>query len=367
MIGRVHIVEREVARNRGSALDFDIIASGLCNVECPTVGPNGWILNVCSVTRPEKDWATRGGDIVATRLGRPSASHVLFSTSTPEIDGIPAAVAFGPDGALYICDEGRRSIVRVDPNGSISDFISSYEGSPINGPNDLSFAPDGALYFTDPWTSSPRNPIAAVYGYDMRSRELHQIDDGMQFTNGIVSHDDRLLVAETYTRIVWEYEIVAPGQANNKRVFCVLPDVPDPPLLPQAVREIVGVDHVVGPDGMCTDEAGNLYVAHYGAGGVWVFDQTGDVLDIVETPGRFPTNVCFAGPDLGTLLVTVDDPGLIVGYDLGVSGRRIPFCPSASADHPFTALIAGDSGAALPGRRPLPINSTFDNTPEDPR
>jgi gluconolactonase len=335
-------------------MDYELIADGLCNVEGPTIGPCGWILNVCSVSRPTESWPTRGGDITATRVNRPLETHALFSTSTESVDGIPAALAFGPDGALYVCDEGRRSILRVGFDGTIRDFIADHDGRPLNGPNDLSFDDAGNLFFTDPWTSSPRNPIAGVYGYDWISGELSRIDSGMQFTNGIVASGARLLVAETYPRTVWLYDIEGPGRAGNKRQFCILPDVDDPPLLPRAIRDAVGVDYVVGPDGMCLDEEDNLYVAHYGGGGVYVYDSDGDHVGTIATIGRFPTNVCFGGDDHRVLFISIDDPGTIIACSPGPRGMQLPFCPSRSPAHPFGAMFRlGGPAQSMSGHRPL--------------
>jgi len=333
-------------------LKYDVIAEGLCNVEGPTLGPGGWLLNVCSVSRKTELWQTQGGDITATRIDAPRETHVLLSTSTDTVDGIPAGLAFGPDQAMYVCDEGRRSIVRVGPDGSVVDFVAEYDGRPINGPNDLAFDPEGNLFFTDPWTSSPRNPVAAVYGYDWAASTLHLVDSGMQFTNGIVATSAHLYVAETYTRTVWVYDIVGAGRAANRRQFCVLPDVANPPLLPPAIREVVGVDYVVGPDGMCLDDVGSLYVAHYGGAAVYVYDWSGHETSLIQTPGRFPTNVCFGGRDMRTLFISVDDPGIIIAVQPGTRGRPLPFCPAAVSNHAFGALLEpGEAGGVLRDNR----------------
>jgi len=278
-----------------------------------------------------------------------------MNTSTESVEGIPAALAFGPDQALYICDEGRRSIVRVGPDGSVGDFIAEYDGRPINGPNDLTFDPEGNLFFTDPWTSSPRNPVAAVYGFDWTTATLHLVDRGMQFTNGIVATATHLYVAETYPRAIWVYDIVGAGRTANRRLFCVLPDVVDPPLLPLAIREVVGVDYVVGPDGMCLDDEGNLYVAHYGGSGVYVYEPCGREIAVIPTPGRFPTNVCFGGVDMSTLFISLDDLGTIIAVHPGARGRRLPFCPSAEGDHAFGSLLELDGAGRVlkDNRRPL--------------
>ena len=65
------------------------------------------------------------------------------------------------------------------------------------------------------------------------------------------------------------------------------------------------------PDGLCTDEAGNLWVAVYGAGQVRCFTPDGALLHTVDVGPAATTSVAFAGRDLGTLVVTTaaDAPG----------------------------------------------------------
>jgi gluconolactonase len=304
-----------------------LIASGLAAVEGPTAAPDGWILNVCSMTRPTENWPTRGGDITATAITEARTTYRVFNTSTAEVTGIPAALAFGPDGALYVTDEGRRAIVRADPAGEQRDFVTTVEGNRLNGPNDLSFDPTGNLYFTDPWTSSPANPIGGVCVYMWETGEVRLLDTGMAFPNGIVVRDDRLYVAETYPRIIWVYEIPEPGVVKSKREFCTLPDP--------------GRESIAGPDGVAFDSVGQLYVAHYGGSGVYVFDTSGKQIAVIETPGVNPTNVCFGGPGHSQLFVTIDDPGTLVAFALGVRGDRINFCPTDASSHPWAPVLAG--------------------------
>ena len=70
----------------------------------------------------------------------------------------PHSIAFGPDGALYVCDIGNHRIRRVDlASGEITTFAGTGEqaptpdgspadGTPLNGPRTMDFSADGDLY-----------------------------------------------------------------------------------------------------------------------------------------------------------------------------------------------------------------------------
>jgi sugar lactone lactonase YvrE len=59
-----------------------------------------------------------------------------------------------------------------------------------------------------------------------------------------------------------------------------------------------------GPDGMCVDVDGNLWIAIWGAGQVRCYSPAGDVLAVVEVDAPHTSSVAFVGPDRDLLMIT---------------------------------------------------------------
>ena len=307
---------------------WQLIAGGVSAPEGPTLGPGGWILNVCSFSRAANPKVV-GGDIVATHPDRPGDTRRLFNTCADGVEGIPAALAFGPDGGLYITDEGHRAILRASDDGELTVHVRS-----PNGPNDLSFDREGNLWFTDPWGSSIAYAIGGVYVLRAGKVALEPVAHGLAFPNGIVATDEHVTYAETRTNRLWRHHRLPDGTFDDAELFAELPH-----------QE--GIE-VQGPDGMCLDVHGSLYVAHYGAGCVRVLGPDGTELRAVDVPGRNPTNICFGGPDMETLFVTLDDTDQVVAVTAPHAGAPVQFCPSISTAAAFdrwAALI--DASPAL--------------------
>jgi gluconolactonase len=233
------------------------------------------------------------------RLTPDGVASEFFNTG-----GIPAGLAFDRDGSLYVADEGDdiHGVLRIS-EGRAEILVNEYEGQPLNGANDLVFDRDGVLYFSDPWRSSAENPIGGFYRYFPDGR-LERIDSGLAFPNGVALSADggAVYLAETYRNRILRYPIAANGAIGEREHFADLPG-----------------EH--GPDGMAFDEAGNLYVAHYGGGKVAIFGSSGEMIDTIPVAGANVTNVAFGGPDRRTLVITdvataslyqtrVDVPGL---------------------------------------------------------
>lgn len=220
--------------------------------------------------------------------------------------GIPAGLAFDRDGNLYIADEGdaTHGVLRVTPDKTITTLVDAYEGTPLNGANDLVFDANGVLYFSDPWRSSLENPIGGFYRLFPDGR-LERIDTGLVFPNGVAvdAVGTAVYLAETGHRRILRYAIGADGAVGPREHWA---DVPGGP----------------GPDGMAFDVRGNLYVAHFGASRVAVFDRTGAEIGAVDIPGPKVTNCAFA-PDGAGLVVTEVATGSVYLAEIGVAGQPL--------------------------------------------
>src|SRR5262245_35997852 len=144
----------------------------------------------------------------------------------------------GPDGALYVANNGGRSlghegrwmppdpipgrIQRVTLAGEVSDVATALPGAPPNRPNDLCFGPDGLLYYTDPhnWEDLGNLGVGRVARTTLDGR-VTLVAEVPGFPNGIAfGPDDRVYVAQSVTQQVLVME-AHPGTSFT--THCTLP------------------------------------------------------------------------------------------------------------------------------------------------
>lgn len=229
---------------------------------------------------------------------------------------------FTPDGELLVCEGTAGRVTRLDlATGEVTVLAETYEGQPLQPPNDLCLASNGQLYFSSRGTQGPEttNP-RAVYRIDPDGA-LHQVlaEPDMHNPNGVaLSPDEQTFYlieadgAEDRNRHLRAYDRAADGTLSNPHTL-----------------------HDFYPgrsgDGLAVDQQGNLYVA---AGlhalrdtsetldtrpGIHVFNPQGELVDYAETPVDTVTNCTFGGDDLRTLYVTCGP--LLLSFRSRIAGK----------------------------------------------
>lgn len=218
--------------------------------------------------------------------------------------GAPNGSAFHPgSGELYVADSGRNSILAVDPFGVVREVCGGYRGQKFQAPNDLCFDRQGGLYFTDPPPVSDPRPTGRLF-YLRPDGEPVLLDEGIAYSNGLAldAEGQHLYVAETRTGHILSYPVEGSGQVGPRSIFARL----DPK-----------------PDGMAFDTAGQLYVAVFGSGQIWVVGTGGAVVEKLALPGQGPTNLAFGGPDRRHLFVTEGPQGIVYRWEVAAPGLKL--------------------------------------------
>jgi gluconolactonase len=212
--------------------------------------------------------------------------------------------AYDAEGRLYTCEFRQRRVTRTLKNGKTEVLAARFEGKRLNAPNDIIVRRDGHVYFTDPAFGAQEDARELdFYGvfHITPKGEVELAAKWKTRPNGVtLSPNGRILyVSDSDQRLVRAYDLDGKGAASNERVV---------------VEKIAGV-----PDGIRTDEKGNLYVA---AKVVYVYSLPGGSNGaklLGEVPvGETPSNLAFGDPDLETLFITARTS--VYRVRLGVKG-----------------------------------------------
>lgn len=238
--------------------------------------------------------------------------------------GGPNGAALGPDGTLYVTNNGGFNwhnnlpigpapdyetgrIERIDKNGTVQRIYTSCEGTPLSAPNDLVFDAEGNFYFTDPIHRNPQiretpgtltKRQGNVYYASPDGKRIRRVATNLQHPNGIGLTPDgkTLIVAQTFAGNLLAFSIRTPGELGEQQPFGTLP---------------AGYY----PDSLCLDEEGYVLVAGILGGGTVVFAPDGKQVDLIPSEDRVVTNVAFGGSNYSTLYITESGLGRVVTHE----------------------------------------------------
>src|SRR5262245_4239199 len=167
-------------------------------------------------------------------------------------------LTFYHQGRLLACEKGR--VTRTEKDGKIT--ILAQKG--LNNPNDLVYSIDGSIYFSD---LAPRGAAGKSLVYHTtRKGDLRVASEDCERPIGVAlaPNQQKLYVADSGARNVWVFDISGDGALGKGRIFADLKS-----------------DQPGNPDGLKTDESGNVWVA--AAGGIWVFNKNGEHTETIKT------------------------------------------------------------------------------------
>jgi gluconolactonase len=239
-----------------------------------------------------------------TRIQNDQADTFLVrSGKTPDF-GKTNGLLFSNE-TLFACDFGINAILKITMDGSVNVLAPGDTGTQFHRPNDLAFGPDGFLYVTDPFHYDRNNPDGIVYRIDPVTGNIEPVIKNLAFPNGIAFSADGkyLYICESAFQRVLRFPFGKTGAKGKPEMFVELP----------------GGD----PDGIAFDKKGNLYIAHFGGGAVYIVSPMGKIFHKLETPGRKPTNLEFGGKDLKTLYLTEVETNAVYQCNVKIPGQPL--------------------------------------------
>ena len=284
---------------------------------------------VCDGLRfPEGPVAMADGSVIVTEMFGRCLTRVApdgTKSKVADINGLPNGLALGPDGFLYMCNNGGAftpvevggllypsefnpelyiggRIQKVNiATGDVTDLYTHCGDIALRAPNDLVFDAHGGFWFTD------------LYYATADGSHIEEVVFPVDSPNGIglSPAGDRVYWAETHTGRVYQREIVAPGK--------VAPPSPEVPTM------LCGLPGYQLFDSLAVDGDGNICVATLVNGGITVISPAGEVVDFFATDDRITTNICFGGEEFRTAYVTLSSTGRLVKTTWPYRGLRLQY------------------------------------------
>lgn len=281
---------------------FEVIVEGLGFPEGPVVMADGSVIVVESFA----------GRITRCWNGR--------KETVCEIGDGPNGAAIGPDGALYVCNNGGVGpeyfarldrvgrIERVDlGTGRFERIYESCDGQALSAPNDLMFDRDGYIWFTDMGRMElDGKKYGGLYRAAPDGSAIVRIADKALSYNGVGLSPDMatVYVADTMTARLYAFD---------RR--------PEP----QKPRLVATVPGQTSLDSLAMTAAGNVCVATIGETGAITTITPDGRMSRVETEDPVTTNIAFGGPDMRDAYITCSMKGLLVKTRWAEPGMRLVY------------------------------------------
>ena len=295
---------------------------------------------------PEGPIALPDGSVVVVEIEGGALTRVYPNGDLKvisKLDGGPNGAALGPDGWVVVANSGgwlyaseadgwRRPTGQSDvpgwiervslATGECQRLYDASGGIRLQSPNDLVFDALGNFYVTDHGKRDGHSlGLGAVHYGAADGSFLRPVVTGLITPNGVgLSADGKtLFVAETITRRVLSYPVIAPGEVSL---------LPWP--APAGGRLVAGLPDRNFLDSMALDAEGHVCVASFNACGIWRLSPDGDARSFLPLDDYYATNIAFGGPDHRTAFVTLSSTGRLVAFEWACPGQPLAFEGPAS-------------------------------------
>jgi len=300
--------------------EFEVIATGLQFPEGPIPMPDGSVILV-EIKRQTLTRVWNGKSEVIAQLG-----------------GGPNGAAFGPDGAVYITNNGGFEwhdfggltvpgnapedysggrIERVDlATGKVERLYEACTARKLSGPNDLVFDKSGAIWFSDLGKNHPRSmERGGIYYAKPDGSLIKEAAYGGTGINGIGLSPDGGVVygAETETAKLWAFDIIGEGELA-------------PPPLGGIGRCVAVQSQHCFFDSLAVQSNGDICVATLLNGGITTITPNG-VSTYTPFPDPLTTNIAFAGADMRDAYITLSATGQLIKARWAEPGLKLNFAP----------------------------------------
>jgi gluconolactonase len=293
---------------------------------------------------PEGPIVMGDGSVVLVEIRRGTLTRVTPDgqvSVVAELGGGPNGAAIGPDGAVYVCNNGGFQwhdvdgiaipghepdnyiggrIQRVTLDGTVTDLYTECDGRALRGPNDIVFDSAGGFWFTDLGKTRPDGGDVGVLYYALADgSSITEVAQPLTQPNGVGLSPDgsRVYVAETGPGRVWYWDVPEPGHAQ-----------PGPTMFGSGGGTLLhGFAGYQLLDSMAVDGDGNVCVATLITGAVSMIAPDGTLLRQIHVPEPDPlvTNICFAGAGSHTAYVTSSGRGILYRADWPTAGIDLAF------------------------------------------
>lgn len=277
---------------------------------------------------PEGPIALDDGSVILVEIRRGTLTRVRNGKSAviSELGGGPNGAALGPDGAIYVCNNGGGVLVgestgrpveggrveRVDlSTGKVERVFDQVGEHKLSAPNDLVFDKQGGLWFTDfGKTLGRKRDLSGVYYAAPGLSSAVEVSFGGTGYNGIgLSPDEKTVyAAETYTGRLIAFDLEGPGQViKGGRGGRMVGTAPDRAFF----------------DSLAVQANGHVCVASI-AHGITTMSPSG-VCRKTPVDDRMVTNICFGGSDMKDAYITASGKGLLLKTRWPEAGLRLNF------------------------------------------